>query len=57
MKRFLKWLGGILAVLFVVANDAESALVQTLTPGAYTAIVRGVNNTTGIGLVEIYALD
>ena len=34
-------------------NDAESALVETLTPGNYTAIVRG-KNQTGIGVVEIY---
>jgi hypothetical protein len=32
----------------------ESALVTTLSPGAYTAIVRGVGNTTGVGLVEVY---
>ncbi len=38
-------------------NDAESAIVQTLAPGAYTAIVRGANGTTGIGLVEAYDLD
>ena len=38
-------------------NDAnESAILATLTPGSYTVIVRGVNNTTGIGLVELYAL-
>jgi sugar lactone lactonase YvrE len=37
-------------------NDLESALVQTLAPGAYTAIVRGKNNTTGVGLVEAYNL-
>jgi hypothetical protein len=36
------------------ANDFESALVQTLTPGNYTAIVRGKNNTTGIAVVEVY---
>ena len=30
---------------------------MTLDPGLYTAIVRGVNNTTGIGLVEAYDLD
>jgi uncharacterized repeat protein (TIGR03803 family) len=35
-------------------NDAESAIVITLTPGNYTAIVRGVNGTTGVGLVEVY---
>ena len=36
------------------ANDFESAIVRTLAPDNYTAIVRGKNNTTGIGLVEIY---
>ena len=35
-------------------NDLESAIVRTLPPAAYTAIVRGKDNTTGIGLVEIY---
>ncbi len=39
------------------SNDAESAIVQTLMPGAYTAIVRGVNGTSGVGLVEAYDLD
>lgn len=39
------------------SNDLESAIVRTLTPGAYTAIVRGVNNTTGIALVEVYGLN
>ncbi len=38
-------------------NDSESAIIATLAPGAYTAIVRGVNNTTGVGLVELYDLD
>jgi hypothetical protein len=38
-------------------NDMESALVQSLAPGAYTAIVRGKNASTGIGLVEAYDLD
>ena len=36
---------------------AESALQVTLSPGSYTAIVRGANGTTGIGLVEIYDLS
>ena len=35
-------------------DDRESAMVTTLSPSAYTAIVRGANRTTGIGLVEIY---
>jgi N-acetylneuraminic acid mutarotase len=38
------------------SNDLESALVRTLSPGSYTAIVRGQNNTTGIALVEFYHL-
>ena len=38
-------------------NDLESAILLSLTPGAYTATVRGVNNSTGLGLVEIYDLD
>jgi len=38
-------------------NDAESAIVATLTPGSYTAIVRGVANTEGVALVEAYGLD
>jgi hypothetical protein len=38
-------------------NDRESAIVATLDPGAYTAIVRGANNSVGVALVEVYALD
>jgi hypothetical protein len=37
-------------------DPLESATYQTLPPGAYTVIVRGANNTTGVGLVEVYAL-
>lgn len=36
------------------SDDLESAIVRTLAPGNYTAAVRGKNDTTGIGLVEIY---
>ncbi len=36
------------------SHDEEAALVETLAPGAYTAVVRGVNRTTGVGLVEVY---
>ena len=39
------------------ANNLESAIVRTLTPAAYTAIVRGVNDMTGIAVVEVYALN
>ncbi len=40
-------------------NDLESAIVETLpaSGASYTAIVRGVNGTTGVALVEIYALN
>ena len=38
------------------SNDAESALVQTLAPGNYTAIVRGKGSSTGVALVEVYNL-
>jgi Protein of unknown function (DUF3105) len=37
-------------------NDAESALVATLNPGTYTAILAGKNNGTGVGLIEVYDL-
>lgn len=38
-------------------NDSESAIVRNLTAGNYTAIVSGVNNTTGIAVVEAYNLN
>lgn len=37
-------------------HDLESALVRTLAPGAYTAVVRGTNGT-GIGTVQVYDLS
>jgi hypothetical protein len=37
-------------------DDRESAILMTLAPGPYTAIMRGKNDTTGIGLVEAYDL-
>ena len=39
------------------SNELESAIVQTLAPGAYTAAVRGNGGGTGIALVEVYDLD
>jgi hypothetical protein len=36
------------------AGSADSAILITLGPGAYTAEVSGVNNTTGIALIEAY---
>jgi len=38
-------------------KDAEAAILATLQPGNYTAIVRGNNNTTGVALVEVYNFD
>lgn len=37
-------------------NDLESAIVATLSPGPYTAVVRGKNGGTGVALVEVYNL-
>lgn len=37
-------------------NNKEAALYDLLAPGAYTAILRGANNGTGVALVEIYQL-
>jgi hypothetical protein len=38
-------------------DPTESAIIATLPPGNYTAIVSGVNNTKGVALVEVYDLD
>jgi hypothetical protein len=38
-------------------HDEEAALVQTIPPGAYTAVVRGNDRTTGVGLVEVYHIQ
>ena len=35
-------------------HDGEAALVETVAPGAYTAVVRGDSRATGVGLVEVY---
>jgi hypothetical protein len=47
----------IIATTIPPSNDLESAIVQTLAPGNYTAILRGVNLTTGIAVVEAYGLN
>lgn len=39
------------------SNDLESAIVRTLTPGNYTAVLQGKRGTSGIGLVEAYDLN
>lgn len=39
------------------SHNLESAILTTLQPGAYTAVLRGVNNTTGVALAEVYRLE
>jgi hypothetical protein len=47
----------ILASGLAPTDRFESAIIATLPPGNYTAIVRGVNDTTGVALVEVYDID
>jgi hypothetical protein len=47
----------ILATGIAPSNNVESAIDATLNPGAYTAVVRGKNNTTGVALIEVYDLS
>jgi hypothetical protein len=42
---------------FAPTNAKESAILVTLNPGAYTAIVSGVGGTTGVAIAEVYELD
>jgi hypothetical protein len=42
---------------YAPSNGFESAIIADLAPGNYTAVVRGVNNTTGVALAEVYDLD
>ena len=44
----------ITAVGLAPANTLESAIAATLPPGLYTALLAGQNNSTGIGVVEVY---
>ncbi|MGZ5024555.1 MAG: hypothetical protein ACXWBS_06800, partial [Chthoniobacterales bacterium] len=39
------------------SNDKESAIITNLDPGSYSAVVRGKNDTTGVGLVEVYRIS
>jgi len=47
----------IIATGLAPTDSRESAILATLQPGAYTAILRGQGNTTGVALVEVYNLD
>ena len=42
---------------FAPADPREPAILMTLPPGAYTAIVSGTNATTGVGLVAVFEVD
>ena len=42
---------------YAPGDRRDSAIIAELPAGNYTAIVRGANNTTGVGLVEVYDLD
>ena len=42
---------------FAPSNALESAIYATLNPGAYTAVVAGLGNTTGVGIVEVFEVD
>jgi hypothetical protein len=44
----------LIALSLQPGDDRESALIETVAPGAYTAIVRGSGGTTGVSLVEVY---
>ena len=46
----------ILATGLAPSSNLESAIDANLSPGAYTAVVRGNNNTTGVALIEVYDL-
>ena len=39
------------------SDEKESAIVASLPPGRYTAIVRGAADSTGVALVEVYQMD
>jgi hypothetical protein len=41
---------------YAPTDGREPAIIAELPPGNYTAILRGVNNTTGVALVEVYDL-
>jgi hypothetical protein len=47
----------IIATSLQPQNDSEAAMVATLLPAPYTAIVRGAGESTGSALVELYSLN
>jgi hypothetical protein len=49
--------GDIMSSGYAPADGLESAIIADLPPGNYTAILRGLNNLTGVALVEVYDLS
>ena len=47
----------IIATTVAPTDEREAAIVATLPPGAYSSVVHGANDTTGVALVEVYALN
>ena len=47
----------IIAAQLAPVRESESALIRSLSPGNYTAIVKGFGDTTGVGLVEVYNIQ
>jgi hypothetical protein len=44
----------LMALGLAPTNNLEAGIVATIPPGLYTALLSGVNNGTGVGLVEVY---
>jgi hypothetical protein len=49
--------GVIQATGLAPTDDRESAILAELAAGAYTAIIRGAHNTTGIAVIQVYNLQ
>ncbi len=47
----------IIATTVPPTDDREAAIVLTLVPGPYTAVIQGANGATGVALFEVYALN
>jgi hypothetical protein len=47
----------ILETTLAPTDDREAAIVATLLPGAYSGVIRGVTETTGVALIEVFALN
>ena len=47
----------IVATQLAPSDDRESAIIATLPPGQYTAVIRGANGASGVALVEVYNLE